>query len=125
MIGIGIEGMDLSGSKFLENHVDLLWALFWGFFLFVILAVTASYSYLTNKRLSLSQGMSSSSTSLASAEEEIRQDNIEQLELLSGVHDHYGGVIVEMKDPIDPKEFGSLLRASLSQWRQLVFDFCP
>ncbi|XP_022136268.1 nudix hydrolase 2-like isoform X2 [Momordica charantia] len=81
--------------------------------------LTASYSYLTNKRLSLSQGMSSSSTSLASAEEEIRQDNIEQLELLSGVHDHYGGVIVEMKDPIDPKEFGSLLRASLSQWRQL------
>lgn len=113
--------MDLFGLKF----VDLFWAPFGGFFLFVILAAAATFSYLTNKSLTPSRGMSSSSTSLAIAEKEIPQDNIEQLELLSGVYDHYEGVIVEMKDPMDPKEFGFLLKASLSQWKQLVFDLCP
>lgn len=86
-----------------------------------LLFVVATASYLTNKSLTLSQGMSSSSTSLVIAEKEIPQDNIEQLELLSGVYDHYEGVIVEVKEPRDPNEFGSLLRASLSQWKQMVF----
>lgn len=104
--------------------MDLLsWAHFWGFSLFIILAVAASY--LSNKTPSLSRGMPSSSTSLAIAENETPLDNIEQLELLPGVYDNYEGVIVEMKDPMDPDEFGYLLRASLSQWKQLVFDFCP
>ncbi|KAG7022790.1 Nudix hydrolase 2 [Cucurbita argyrosperma subsp. argyrosperma] len=81
--------------------------------------ITLAASYLSNKTPSLSRGMSSSSTSLAISENETPLDNIEQLELLPGVYDNYEGVIVEMKDPMDPNEFGSLLRASLSQWKQL------
>ncbi|XP_022969183.1 nudix hydrolase 7-like isoform X2 [Cucurbita maxima] len=61
----------------------------------------------------------SSSISMEIADKETSQDNVEQVELLSGVYDHYDGVIVEMKEAMDPKEFGSLLRASLSQWKQL------
>ncbi|EXB98269.1 Nudix hydrolase 2 [Morus notabilis] len=37
--------------------------------------------------------------------------------LLSAVNDLHGGVRVEMKEPINPQEFGVLLRASMSQWR--------
>lgn len=41
--------------------------------------------------------------------------------MLTGKEDDHGGVIVEMtKEPLDPSLFVSLLRASISQWRQLV-----
>ncbi|XP_047974815.1 nudix hydrolase 2-like [Salvia hispanica] len=45
---------------------------------------------------------------------------VEQVDrLLSGRNDDHGGVIVEMtNEPLDPTVFASLLRASLSQWRQ-------
>ncbi|KAL7142880.1 hypothetical protein ABFS83_08G154400 [Erythranthe nasuta] len=40
--------------------------------------------------------------------------------LLEGVNDDHGGVIVEITNvPLDPLVFSSLLRASLSHWRQL------
>lgn len=120
--------MDLFGFKFLQNHVDmdLLSSPFRGFFLFFILAVAATASYIANKSPTLSRGMSSSSsTSLPTAEKETVEENIQQLELLNGEYDSYDGVIVKMKDPMDPNEFGSLLRASLSQWKQQVFDLCP
>lgn len=113
--------MDLFGFKFLQNHVDmdLLSSPFRGFFLFFILAVAATASYIANKSPTLSRGMSSSSsTSLPTAEKETVEENIQQLELLNGEYDSYDGVIVKMKDPMDPNEFGSLLRASLSQWKQ-------
>lgn len=47
---------------------------------------------------------------------------VEQVDrLLSGRNDDHGGVIVEMtNEPLDPTVFASLLRASLSQWRQKV-----
>lgn len=93
---------------------------FVGGFLFFILVVKATASYVGNKSPTLSRGMSSSSATL---EKVTPPANIQQLELLSGVYDRYDGVIVEMKDPMDPNEFGSLLRASLSQWKQQVF-FC-
>lgn len=45
---------------------------------------------------------------------------VEQVErILEGTNDHYGGVTVELtSEPLDPLVFASLLKASLSQWRQ-------
>lgn len=47
---------------------------------------------------------------------------IEQVDrILGGRDDEHGGVVVEMtNEPLDPAVFASLLRASLSQWRQKV-----
>ncbi|KAL8463029.1 hypothetical protein ACS0TY_033208 [Phlomoides rotata] len=46
--------------------------------------------------------------------------SVEQVErILEGTNDHYGGVTVEMtSEPLDPVVFASLLKASLSLWRQ-------
>lgn len=41
-----------------------------------------------------------------------------ELRLLSSVEDHYGGVIVEMKEAMDSATFISVLRASISHWRE-------
>ncbi|KAJ8540386.1 hypothetical protein K7X08_030305 [Anisodus acutangulus] len=50
----------------------------------------------------------------------IREKEIEQTDrILAAKEDDHGGVIVEMtNEPLDPSVFGSLLRASLSHWRQ-------
>uniref|UniRef100_A0A5B6ZRN9 Putative nudix hydrolase 10-like isoform X1 n=1 Tax=Davidia involucrata TaxID=16924 RepID=A0A5B6ZRN9_DAVIN len=42
----------------------------------------------------------------------------QQVELLPAINDDHGGVIVEMKEPMDSKVFCTLLRASISQWKQ-------
>lgn len=42
----------------------------------------------------------------------------EEIELLSAVNDHHGGVIVEMKDSINADAFARSLRESLANWRQ-------
>lgn len=46
-----------------------------------------------------------------------------EVKLLSSVEDHYGGVIVEMKEAMDSATFVSVLRASISHWREQVFLF--
>ncbi|KAK4594302.1 hypothetical protein RGQ29_018113 [Quercus rubra] len=46
------------------------------------------------------------------------ENRVEQVELLSSDNDSYGGVVVKIEQPIDSKIFPSLLRASISQWRQ-------
>uniref|UniRef100_A0A2P2KZN4 Nudix hydrolase domain-containing protein n=1 Tax=Rhizophora mucronata TaxID=61149 RepID=A0A2P2KZN4_RHIMU len=38
-------------------------------------------------------------------------------ELLTGIDDHHGGLIVDLKEPMDPEIFLLLLKASISQWR--------
>ncbi|KAK7837752.1 nudix hydrolase 2 [Quercus suber] len=43
---------------------------------------------------------------------------LDLVELLSSDNDSYGGVVVKIEQPVDPKIFPSLLRASISQWRQ-------
>ncbi|PSR96466.1 Nudix hydrolase [Actinidia chinensis var. chinensis] len=43
---------------------------------------------------------------------------VEKIKLLDASEDAYGGVIVDMKEPMDSEVFASLLRASTSQWRQ-------
>lgn len=47
----------------------------------------------------------------------------ENVELLPGSNDHYGGVMVDMKEQMDPTKFGSLLRSSMFHWRKQVSLF--
>ena len=49
--------------------------------------------------------------------------SVERIELLSATHDAYDGVSVDMKDPMDSNVFATLLKASISQWRQQVDIF--
>ncbi|KAA8523545.1 hypothetical protein F0562_009968 [Nyssa sinensis] len=46
----------------------------------------------------------------------IMENGGQQVELLSAINDDHGGVIVEMKEPMDSMVFGTLLRASMLQW---------
>lgn len=48
------------------------------------------------------------------------EDGVEQIELLSAVEDLHGGVVVDLKEVMDSEVFSSLLRASMSQWKQKV-----
>uniref|UniRef100_A0A2N9EJA4 Nudix hydrolase domain-containing protein n=2 Tax=Fagus sylvatica TaxID=28930 RepID=A0A2N9EJA4_FAGSY len=43
---------------------------------------------------------------------------VQQAEQLNPVNDIYGGVIVNVEQPMDSKVYSTLLRASMSQWRQ-------
>ena len=58
------------------------------------------------------------------AMEQMVSENEEQEQiskLLTGMNDEHGGVIVEMTtEPMDTHVFASLLRASISHWRQQV-----
>ncbi|XVF28069.1 hypothetical protein REPUB_Repub14bG0163800 [Reevesia pubescens] len=42
---------------------------------------------------------------------------LQHLKLLNAVNDRYGGVIVEVSEPMDSALFASILRASIAQWR--------
>lgn len=44
--------------------------------------------------------------------------------VLSGMHDHYGGVIVHINDndPMDPATFLSLLTSSIAHWKLQVIN---
>lgn len=53
---------------------------------------------------------------------EKNDSGIEQIQLLDGIQDSYGGVTVEMKDHMDADVFAPLLRASISSWKQLVLN---
>ncbi|KAK0588432.1 hypothetical protein LWI29_000830 [Acer saccharum] len=46
------------------------------------------------------------------------ENEVENIELLSSIEDAYGGVTVEMKEPMDSKLFASMLGSSLSYWIQ-------
>ncbi|XP_050206092.1 nudix hydrolase 2-like [Mercurialis annua] len=59
----------------------------------------------------------STRSSVPIGKEMVTDNEVEQIELLDGVEDLYGGVVVEMKESMDPEIFTSLLRASISQWR--------
>ncbi|RDX62974.1 Nudix hydrolase 2, partial [Mucuna pruriens] len=47
------------------------------------------------------------------------EDQVQQIELLTSTDDEYGGVIVEMDKSMDSATFVSILRASISHWKQL------
>ncbi|KAK2986459.1 hypothetical protein RJ640_011897 [Escallonia rubra] len=48
----------------------------------------------------------------------VPENRIQHIDLLDASEDAYEGVNVEMKEPMDSNVFVSLLRASISQWRQ-------
>ncbi|KAG5228582.1 nudix hydrolase [Salix suchowensis] len=60
--------------------------------------------------------MSSPITSTSSLP--IREQPIQQVGLLKAVEDSYGGVKVDVEEPMDSDVYVPLLRASMSQWRQ-------
>lgn len=45
-----------------------------------------------------------------------------EIGLLNATEDLYDGVTVEMKEPMESEVFVSLLRASMSKWRQQVLS---
>ncbi|CAL5405320.1 unnamed protein product [Camellia sinensis] len=47
----------------------------------------------------------------------VAENGVQQVELLAAVNDDHGGVIVEMKEPMDSEVFLSRLRASISKWK--------
>lgn len=51
---------------------------------------------------------------------ENRVQHHDQVELLPFVEDLYGGVSVNMEQPMDSALFAPLLQASISQWREQV-----
>ncbi|KAF7847918.1 hypothetical protein BT93_L2453 [Corymbia citriodora subsp. variegata] len=60
----------------------------------------------------------STSTALRRGMTERNDSGIEQIHLLDGFQDSYGGVTVEMKEHMDADVFAALLRASISSWKQ-------
>lgn len=56
------------------------------------------------------------------------EEQVQEFKQLNAVNDRYGGVIVEMSEPMDPAAFASSLRASIAQWRHpvslLLYSFC-
>uniref|UniRef100_A0A5B6ZLP9 Putative nudix hydrolase 2-like n=1 Tax=Davidia involucrata TaxID=16924 RepID=A0A5B6ZLP9_DAVIN len=62
--------------------------------------------------------MSVTTSSLSVGKQVVPENRVQQIELLNATDDAYGGVIVEMKEAVDPNVFSILLKASISQWRQ-------
>ncbi|KAA3478561.1 nudix hydrolase 2-like [Gossypium australe] len=71
---------------------------------------TAGYRTRTRFR---AMSTSVNSTSINEKDEQVFQD----FKLLNAVNDRYGGVIVEVREAMDSALFGSVLRASIAQWR--------
>ncbi|XP_062152405.1 nudix hydrolase 2-like isoform X2 [Alnus glutinosa] len=57
-------------------------------------------------------------SSISARKPVIMEEN--RVQLLSSDDDHYGGVRVNMKDPMDSNAFSTSLQASISQWKQQV-----
>lgn len=64
--------------------------------------------------------MSTPTDSSLTAVQKTAEDQVQQIELLTSTNDDHGGVIVEMDDPMDSTTFVSILRASISHWKELV-----
>lgn len=47
-------------------------------------------------------------------------ENSREIEPLPFVNDKHGGVIIEMKTPMDPGVFSAYLKAALAKWREQV-----
>lgn len=48
------------------------------------------------------------------------ENGFECVEILPATNDAHGGVIVDLKDRMDPEVFASLLKSSLSNWKKQV-----
>lgn len=67
-----------------------------------------------------SDPISTSGISVDKKQNLMPEDGVQYPELLTAVGDLHGGVTVDMKKPMDSKVFSSMLKASLSFWRQQV-----
>lgn len=44
----------------------------------------------------------------------------QEIKLLEGINDNYGGVVIKMNEPMDPNNFASMLKSSMSCWKNQV-----
>lgn len=59
-------------------------------------------------------------TPAKSSSSSVEEISSQQINLLNAADDAFGGVVIEMKEPMDSDIFDTLLRASISHWRELV-----
>ncbi|KAK9041118.1 hypothetical protein V6N11_016236 [Hibiscus sabdariffa] len=71
-----------------------------------------------SESLSCVRYMSTSASGLAIEKQVVPGNEVQQVGLLSGVEDNYEGITLEIEKSMDSEAFISLLRASLSQWKQ-------
>lgn len=65
--------------------------------------------------------MATSASSTSKSAQKAAEDEGQQIiKLLTSTNDDHGGVIVEMDEPMDSTTFVSILRASISHWKELV-----
>lgn len=64
------------------------------------------------------------STRTMMVDKQMVPEDDQQMELLTGIYDNYGGVSIEINNPMNSNVFGDLLRASISQWKQKVLYYC-
>ncbi|KAK8717810.1 hypothetical protein V6N13_045064 [Hibiscus sabdariffa] len=68
--------------------------------------------------LSLVRNMSTSTSALAIENQMMSENGVQLVELLNGVEDSYGGIIINMEEPYESEAFAFSLRASILQWKQ-------
>ena len=51
------------------------------------------------------------------------ENEVHHVELLEGIEDTCGGIVVDMIKPMEPGNFIIALRASISQWKEQVINF--
>lgn len=66
------------------------------------------------------EAMSVAASPAASLGDHLCENGFECVEILPATNDAHGGVIVYLKDPMDPQVFASLLKSSLLQWKKQV-----
>ncbi|XP_073224386.1 nudix hydrolase 10-like [Cicer arietinum] len=64
------------------------------------------------------EAMSVAASPAASLGDHLCENGFECVEILPATNDAHGGVIVYLKDPMDPQVFASLLKSSLLQWKK-------
>ncbi|KAK5820021.1 nudix hydrolase 10-like [Gossypium arboreum] len=74
--------------------------------------------YKSNSISSSARNMSTSTIALAIEKQMVLENGVQQVELLNGVEDSYGGIILNMEEPMESEAFVYSLRASISQWKQ-------
>ncbi|XVF81427.1 hypothetical protein PTKIN_Ptkin15bG0153900 [Pterospermum kingtungense] len=62
--------------------------------------------------------MPTSTSALAIEKQMVPENEVQQVELPTGVEDSYGGIVLDLEKPMDSVAFTSLLKASISQWKQ-------
>ncbi|EOX93529.1 Nudix hydrolase isoform 3 [Theobroma cacao] len=62
--------------------------------------------------------MSTSTSAVAIEKQMVAENEVQQVELLTGVEDLHGGIILDMNKAMDSEAFASSLRASMSPWKQ-------